>query len=1005
MSARIRIFLSLLIIFFSALYSVAQNTLGYTEADVFYRNGVELFEKTNFAAARQEFKSFIENRSNLLNTNDYNLVSAEYYYALSSLYLGYPDAEMEVDRFVKKHPEHPKSSQIFADLGIYYYDREDYTKAIAFLEKALAQNASFYQVNVNKYKLAMSYYMTQQTSKALPLFELLTKDAASSYFNTANYYAGVIHFKNTAYNQAVEKFKAIEQSPQYKADMPNWITASFFRSKRFDELLRYTESVLQRAKSGGIKLNDVALYTAEVYYDRNDYTNAATNYGLYNKFKAGVIPPQVMFRYGNSLFKSGNAKSAIDILKTVANRKDTIGQFSAYVLGISYLQDKNPNSALLAFDNASRLNFDRGIKEESIFNHAKLHVDLNNYNASIKELQEFLKQYPDSPFEDEANDLLVQSYTSANNNAGAISYFEGLPTKRRNQKINAAYQRLCFNQGSIDFNAERFAQAISNFDKSLIYPIDADIKMAALFYKAESFSSIKRYDEAIPIYNQVIRMDKSAGNFDVKSLYSLGYSYYNTKDYAKALVFFKDYIAKAPTTDRQMLEDAIVRTADCYFAAKNYDEAIRLYDKAANDGRIDRDYAYYQKGLVLTYLEKDSEAKAQFDRVVTQFPTSRYADDALFQAANIDFEKGNYQVAIRAYSQLIKFKPKSYLVPAALLKRAGAYNNIQVYEEAVRDYKRILSDFPTASSASGALIGVQEALANVGRPEEFSAILSDYKKRNPESTEVEKLAYENAKNLYFTNKYPQAIEAFIDFMNDYTSSILAYDAAFYVAESYFKTNQTANALLFYYEVIQTSKSSFVNRAVIKAAEIEFLQKEYKRAIQNYYTLYSISDAKQDQSTAVLRLMEIYFIVNKPDSVLYFANEVLRLGDVLPGSCRKAQLYVAKVSYARADYVKATTEFKAVLNNSKDEVGAEAKYWMSDILYRQKKYKEAQASILELNKQFQDYEFWRVRGFLLLSDVYVGLNDIDQAKATLNSIIDNSEDREAVELAKAKASKL
>ena len=995
----------LFFLFYSVTFSFAQNTLGYTEADVFFRNGVELFEKNNYAASRQEFKMYIEKQANLLNTNDYNAVSAEYYFALSSLYLNYPDAETEVARFVKKHPEHPKSSQIFADLGVYYYDREDYAKAISFFEKALGQNVNFYQATTNKYKLAMSYYMTQQTDKALPYFEELTRDASSQYFAAANYYAGVINFKNEDYNRAVENFKRIEQVPQYKADIPNWISACLYRSKRYDDLLRYTEPILERAKAGGVKLNDVALYSAEVYYTRNDYAKAATNYALFNKFKAGAAPAPILFRYGNSLFKSGNPKAAIDVLKSVSTRKDTIGQFSSYVLGISYLQEKNPTSALVAFDNASRLNFDRNIKEEATFTHAKLQLDLDNFNGSIKELQDFLKLYPESTFEDDANDLLVQAYTSANNNAGAIAYFESLPTKKRNSKVNAAYQRLCFNQATTNFNAERYAQAIVDFDKALNYPIDPEIKFAALFYKAESFSSLKRYEEAIPLYNQLLRSDKSQGNFDVKSLYALGYAYYNTKDYERALGYFKDYTAKAPVSDRQTVEDAIVRTADCYFAAKNYDESMRLYDKAVNEGRIDRDYAYYQKGLVLTYLERDAEAKAQFDRVITQFPTSRYADDALFQAASIDFEKGNYQVAIRAYSQLIKSKPKSYLVPASLLKRAGAYNNIQVYEESVRDYKRILSDFPTSAAASGALIGVQDALSNVGRPEEFSAILSDYKKKNPESTEVEKLAYDNAKNLYFSNKYPQAIDAFVEFMNDYNTSLLAYDAAFYVAESYFKLNQLGDALGFYYEVIERMKSSFVPRAALRAAEIEYQQKNYARAVQNFYTLYTISDSKQDQATAGVRLMETYYVMNKLDSSLYFAGEVLKLGDVLPGSTKKAQLYVGKVSLGKGDFAKATSEFKAVLSTSKDELGAEAKYWLSDVLYRQKKYKEAQASILELNKQFQDYEFWRVRGFILLSDVYVGLNDVDQARATLNSIIENSEDKEVVELAKAKVAKL
>ncbi|HAK80243.1 MAG TPA: hypothetical protein DCM71_25900, partial [Runella sp.] len=60
----------------------AQNTLGYTEADVHYRNGVELFEKSNYSAAKQEFRYYLEKRPALLTTNDYTAVTAEYYTTL-----------------------------------------------------------------------------------------------------------------------------------------------------------------------------------------------------------------------------------------------------------------------------------------------------------------------------------------------------------------------------------------------------------------------------------------------------------------------------------------------------------------------------------------------------------------------------------------------------------------------------------------------------------------------------------------------------------------------------------------------------------------------------------------------------------------------------------------------------------------------------------------------------------------------------------------------------------
>ncbi len=91
--------------------------------------------------------------------------------------------------------------------------------------------------------------------------------------------------------------------------------------------------------------------------------------------------------------------------------------------------------------------------------------------------------------------------------------------------------------------------------------------------------------------------------------------------------------------------------------------------------------------------------------------------------------------------------------------------------------------------------------------------------------------------------------------------------------------------------------------------------------------------------------------------------------------------------------------------NKDEYGAEAKYWIAMIQFKEKKYAEAEATIFELSKQFEGIDFWRVRSFILLADVYMGTNEKAQARATLQSIIENSEDAEAVSLAKLKLAEI
>jgi len=988
---------------FWSLSATAQRTLSYTEPDAHYRSGMEWFEKNNYAAARQEFTQYLEQKKNLLNTNDQNAVSAEYYVVLTGLYMNAPEAEVQVDRFVKNHSEHPKAGQLYGDLGKYYFDKGDFDKAISFLEKAIRQNQNYYRQAETKYLLAMAYYSKQDFQQALPLLNQIKQDTGLEQAPAASYYAGVINFRNGNYSEAVADFRRVEKNPAYQNDIPNWIVQSMYKAGQYDELLAYAQPLLQRNRANAGQLSEVALFTAEVLYKKVDYAKAIPYYKQYSNTKGRSVPAPVQFRYGDALFKTGDYNNAIPALKNLSAGKDTIAQYSSYRLGVSYLQTQNPSYALNAFDQAARLPFNKPIAEEAAFNHAKLQLDLGKGSDAVKEFTDFLRRYPDSKFENESNELLSEAYFTSNNYTAAISYIEGL--KRRTPRINASYQRITYNQAVNDFNAERYTQAIANFDKSLQSPADNELRNSALFWKAETYSALKKYDEAIPLYNQVLRLNTVSADLQGKSLYALGYAYYNKKNYTQALNSFRDFITKSGSSDKQAIEDATVRVADSYFATKNYNEAMRYYDQSIAQGRIDRDYATYQKGLIFAFMERDVEAKAQFDQLLKNYPNSRYVDDALFQAANVDFEKGAYQASIRGFSRLINDKPKSYLISAALLKRATAYSNLQIYEQATQDYKRILQQYGGSTSAPSALLGLQNALSDAGRTEEFSDVLSQYKKTNPGSTDVQKVEYENAKSLYFNEKYPQAVNALVQFIDDNPGSPLIYEARYYLADAYYRSNDLANALRYYYLVIADNKSDFVSRAAGRAADIELQQKNYPRAIRNYQTVASQAKNKNDQVTATLGLMDTYYAMGRYDSTQAYARDVLAFGNVVPGAQNRAQLAMGKVAYAKGDYKAATTEFEKTIALAKDEHGAEANYWLGDVLYRNKKYKESIDVLLRFNADFAQFEYWKGKAFILIADDNVGLNEIAQAKAVLNSIIENSDNQEIVSEAKQKLSAL
>jgi TolA-binding protein len=653
---------------------------------------------------------------------------------------------------------------------------------------------------------------------------------------------------------------------------------------------------------------------------------------------------------------------------------------------------------LVAFERAKSAAFDKVIKEEAQFNYAKVAIDLGKNQKGISELQDYLKKYPNGKYEDEVNEILSDVLSDSNNYSQAISYIEGL--NKRTSRINLAYQRLCYNQGVLDFNAERYSRAIQYFDKSLLQSIDGELKNNALFWKAEAAYAVKS-PEAEALYKNVLTTSNEV--LKQKSRYGLAYLNYNNKDYIQASSYFKEFLkGKRDETNRLNFEDALVRIGDCYLATKNYNDAITYYDQAIKENKTEKDYAIYQKALTLTFLGKNQEAQQLFDRLSIQYPNSRLVDDALYQNGALELDKGNYQNAITILSKMVRDRPKSALMPKALAKRALAYSNMKNFEAAIIDYKIILQRYGNSDEADNALLGLQESLNSVGRPEDFSAVVDEYKKVNPANGSVENLEYESAKNLYLNEKYDKAIIALQKYINNYPNSINSFEAKYYIADSYYNSNDKPNALKFYSQVVSDNRSTFVTKSALRAATIEVSNKNYRNAITNFRTVLFTTQNKRDIVAAWQGLSETYFMSGNQDSVIVFCREIINNGgSIVMGATNKAQLQLGKAYMQKTDYQKAEEEFKKTIAMAKDNNGAEAKYLIGEMQYKSRKHKESIKILQELAQDFSEFVFWYEKSFLLITDNYIGMNDYYMAKATLKSIIENSEIPETIDAAKKK----
>jgi tetratricopeptide (TPR) repeat protein len=548
---------------------------------------------------------------------------------------------------------------------------------------------------------------------------------------------------------------------------------------------------------------------------------------------------------------------------------------------------------------------------------------------------------------------------------------------------------------------------VKAFDKSLEYPLDPVLAAGASFWSGEAYSIGRRYPQAIESYEKVLKVPgASATEFGYKTEYGLGYAYYNSKNYEAALPHFKKYTESVRFQEnRQNYNDALLRLADSYFATKNYNDALANYNRVIASASPDVDYAYFQKGLVLSIMNRPDEAKASFDVVITKFRESRVYDDALYQKANVDFENGNYAPAISGFTLVINSKNKTGIYPYALQKRALANYNIQKFNESINDYKIILKDFASHPIANSALLGIKEALTAVGKPEEFSTYLTSYKTSNPDSKAIESIEFDAASTLYFSEKYPQAIAALKEFLNAYPASGKITDAKYYIAESYYRSNDLNSALPYYVELLGQPAGAYKNKSLQRAAEIEFKTADYPSAISYYRSLLAAAASKKDQFYAWTGLMESFFESGNNDSTRFYADAIINHGSATVNSVNKAYLFRAKSWYAKGDLDKALDDFIETVNAATDENGAQAKYRIAEIQMKKQNYRQSLETLFELTSTFSAYKQWYNKAFLLMADNYASLGEYFQAKETLKSVIEKSGDQPVIDLAKEKLKKI
>lgn len=974
----------ILLVFFAIAFSFkvsAQSTLYQQSTETEFQDALELYTKEQFAASKIEFS-----RLSSKDLSGSRQIETAFYIASSALKMDNPDGSHLLEKFIVDNPNEPLKNTAAITLGNHYFEARNYHKAIESFGK-VDDSFSYGEEKAEVlFKTGYSFFQLKNYAQSIRYFEE-AKRYRSQYLADSYYYAGFVYMQQREDDKAVQNFKEAEKSRDYAGKVPYMLASIYYRQENYDDLIAYASGLLERP--GLEKKEEIQLLLAEAYFEKRDHEQAARHYATFINAKKGKLTREQQYKAGVSHYHVNKYAEASDFFKEVVLANDRLGQVSSYYLGHAYVKLNNPQFASNSFNAAYKSDHDQQIKEEALFNYAKVNLERGNFQDAVAALDTYLDQYRNGAHAREAETLLSDALINTNNYLRAIEHIEKMPNK--SDRIRGAYQKVTFYQAMVYYRDGRYPGAIQMLTKSQTYPVDRNLSVQSQFWKAESHAANNNLNEAIKAYEAVIAMRPNAQDPNlIKTHYGLGYAYFNSERYSQAEAQFKAYTDKLRSSaDKQNYDDALVRLGDTYYVQKKFREALDTFNRAIRENNTNTDYAYFRAGVIHNFENRNTQAIEQLNRVISGFPNSRYYEDALFQKAQINMETTQYQAARSGFSELVSNRPNSPFVPFALEGRAVANYSLKEYENAVKDYKAILDNHPNSSNVEAALVGLQESLTLMGRAGEFSSYLSTYKGANPGSSSLQTLEFENAKNLFFNQSYNESIRAFENFLRSYPNVTQSPEARFFIGDSYFRLGDRDKALDYFYQLENTSEATLRNRAVQRIGTLEFEKGNYEKSIQYLRASSNNARTKIEEYESLKGLIESFYQIKQYDSAIVYSDKIVALGDVTIDATPKALLVKGKALSAKGQTNQAQSVYKEIYSTFKTVEGAEALYLMALSYHDGGLYGASNDLIFDESQPFGPYDYWYGRQFILLAKNYIKLNETFQAKATLESIVENS----------------
>lgn len=952
-----------------------------------YRRAVDLFEKEKYSSAQHAFEKYIDSRK---PQKDGDVESAYFFSAVCAQLLSNQDALVKLEEFMRMYPQSAHINMAHLFLGNHYYSGHNYKQALYEYRLVDDSQIEYGYRSEFDFKMGYSLFQTGDVKNAKSHFSRLMT-GKSKYANSALYYYAHIQYEEENYDLALGNFLKLQKDKKFGKIVPFYIAQIYYFLDKDNELIQMAPELIEQ--SSDTRKAEIQQMVGEVCYRKGEYAEALKYYESAN----GLSQQNNYYQMGFCNYQLQRYGKAIPYFEHYTTESDSVAQNALYHLADVYLKVGKKSEARTMFRQVADMQFNEKIKEDALYNYAKLSCEIGGapYNESILMLQNYLKQYPNTTHKDEISQILTSLYFSTRNYRNALELIEKLPN--RTHSLNQAYQRIALNRGIELFNENNINDAIGLFTKAININAIAKTTADAYYLRGESHYRLRNYNAAKKDLDKFfVTSSAESSEYYKQAAYTLGYTNYKLKNYGTAIDDMKKFIGVAnKNNDNRQIDDANNRIGDGYYVQKQFDNAITYYNKVISGRGIYADYACYQKAMSYSALCRYDEKIKTLNALLQNYPNSDLAPSASFEIASTYLLNDDNVNALASYQSFLASYPQSTYAKEALLKTGIIYYNTQRETEALATLDQVLKSYPGTSESRDALLVVKNIYSAQGR-------ISDYFEYVQNSTNVvisnnsqDSMTFMAAENFYFDGENEKAISGLNNYLKRFPHGLFVLSAHYYLADCLDRMGKAYEALPHYEFVAEQAKSQYTETALLRAAQISFNEKRYTESNKFFGQLSKKAESNSNMQQANLGLLRTYYLLNDFENSVIAANKVLSYEKITAQETEEATYYKARSLYNLKRYDAAIAVYRTLQSADNGEYAGEANYREAELYFNNKDYVSAENAIEEATSNPRS-DYWSAKTFILWAEIfYINGNSL-QAKQTLQSIIDNYDGEDLVQ---------